>query len=83
MCSLTGLPMRLRTSDGEISLDNPGPLFDPEEAGVVIDPLFNTYTPAQVASMKPNNAVRQQFIALAVTLDDYNNGYTGPGHCSE
>ncbi len=39
---LTGQPMRLRTSDGEISLDQPGPMFDPEEAGVVIDPLFNT-----------------------------------------
>ncbi len=45
--------------------------------------LFNTYTPAQVAAMKASNAVRKQFIALAATLDGYNNGLIGPGHCSE
>ena len=28
---LTGQPMRLRTSDGEVSLDQPGPLFEPTE----------------------------------------------------
>jgi len=28
---LTGQPMRLRTSDGEVSWDQPGPLFDPAE----------------------------------------------------
>jgi hypothetical protein len=28
-------------------------------------------------------AVRAQFIALALLLDDYNNGITGPGHCTE
>lgn len=45
--------------------------------------LLNTYTPAQVAEMKPNNPVRKQFISLASTLDKYNNGLIGPGHCSE
>jgi hypothetical protein len=45
--------------------------------------LFNTYTPAQVAAMRTNSAVRRQFISLASTLDQYNNGYIGPGHCSE
>ncbi len=45
--------------------------------------LLNTYTPAQVAAMKATNAVRKQFIALAATLDSYNNGLIGPGHCSE
>jgi hypothetical protein len=45
--------------------------------------LFSTYTPAQVAAMRGNNPVRQQFISLAYTLDQYNNGYIGPGHCSE
>ena len=39
---LTGQPMRLRTSDGEISWDQPGPLFDPAE-GVALD-AFNTPT---------------------------------------
>ncbi|MBE0661891.1 MAG: HYR domain-containing protein [Bacteroidales bacterium] len=43
--------------------------------------LFNMYTPAQIASLKGNNALRQQFLALASLLDDYNNGMIGPGHC--
>ncbi len=47
--------------------------------------LFNTYTPAQVAALKgqAGNALRAQFIQLAGILDVYNNGLTGPGHCSE
>jgi len=45
--------------------------------------LFNQYTPAQVGALKGNSPVRKQFIALGETLDDYNNGLTGPGHCSE
>lgn len=43
--------------------------------------LFNTKTPAQVAALK--GAQRQQWITLAGILDAYNNGVTGPGHCSE
>ena len=45
--------------------------------------LFNTYTPAQVAALKGNSSVRAQFVNLATTLDNYNNGVVGPGHCSE
>jgi len=45
--------------------------------------LFQTYTPAQIAALKGNNPLRQQFISLAGILDAYNNGLTGPGHCSE
>jgi hypothetical protein len=45
--------------------------------------LFNTYTPAQIGALRGNNATRKQFIALAKVLDEYNNGLTGPGHCSE
>jgi hypothetical protein len=45
--------------------------------------LFNTYTPAQIAVMKSNNPVRQQFLSLASVLDDYNNGIIGPGHCED
>jgi cytochrome c peroxidase len=37
---LTGQPLRIRTSDGEVSWDQPGPLFDPDEV-VDTDP-FNT-----------------------------------------
>jgi cytochrome c peroxidase len=40
---LTAQLMRVRTSDGEVSWDQPGPLFDPEEA-VAIDPAYNTPT---------------------------------------
>ncbi|HRL14401.1 MAG TPA: hypothetical protein PKX07_21140, partial [Aggregatilineales bacterium] len=40
--------------------------------------LFETYTPAQVTRQ-----VRNQFTSLATTLDNYNNGLIGPGHCSE
>jgi hypothetical protein len=43
--------------------------------------LFNMNTPAQIASLKGNNPLRQQFLALASLLDDYNNGMIGPGHC--
>lgn len=43
--------------------------------------LFERYTPAQVAAMKGSNPVRQQFIDYAATLDKYNNGIIGPGHC--
>jgi hypothetical protein len=47
--------------------------------------LFGTYTPAQVAAAKgpTGNTLRSMFTSAAMTLDDYNNGVTGPGHCSE
>ena len=46
--------------------------------------LFETYTPAQVAAFKGKTAaIRNQFIALAEVLDDYNNGIIGPGHCDD
>jgi hypothetical protein len=45
--------------------------------------LFNTYTPAAVGAKKGNQPPRPQFIELAGILDAYNNGLTGPGHCSE
>lgn len=44
--------------------------------------LFNTYTPAQIGALKGNQAPRPAFISLAETLDDYNNGLIGPGHCN-
>jgi len=45
--------------------------------------IFNTYTPAQIAVLKGNNPLRKQIVNLGGLLDDYNNGITGPGHCSE
>lgn len=44
--------------------------------------LLQTYTPAQIGALK-KGTVRTAFITLAATLDAYNNGVTGPGHCSE
>jgi len=45
--------------------------------------LFETYTPADIAGLKGNNATRKAFIELSETLDDYNKGVIGPGHCDE
>jgi hypothetical protein len=47
--------------------------------------LFGTYTPEEVALLKGKvgKETRDRFIALAGLLDAYNNGLTGPGHCSE
>jgi len=44
---LTGQPLRLRTSDGEVSWDQPGPLFDPEE----IVPLDEFNVPTQLRTV--------------------------------
>ncbi len=41
--------------------------------------FFNTYTP----SSKLSKTLRAQVISTAYLLDQYNNGYIGPGHCSE
>jgi hypothetical protein len=45
--------------------------------------LFEVHGPAEIAALSGSSALRAQFIALAATLDDYNNGVTGPGHCSK
>ncbi|MHB1308423.1 MAG: choice-of-anchor C family protein [Limisphaerales bacterium] len=45
--------------------------------------LFSTYTPAQIAALKHSHSLRRQFVALAATLDEYNNGLIGPGHCQD
>lgn len=45
--------------------------------------LFSTYTPARIAALRPSHALRRQFVALAATLDKYNNGLIGPGHCQD
>jgi hypothetical protein len=45
--------------------------------------LLETYTPAEIGALKGNKAPRPTFLALATILDDYNNGYLGPGHCTE
>jgi hypothetical protein len=41
--------------------------------------LLTLYRPSTALSA----SVRDQFLSLATALDQYNNGLTGPGHCSE
>jgi hypothetical protein len=41
--------------------------------------FFNTYTPSASLS----KSVRASALSYASLLDQYNNGYIGPGHCSE
>lgn len=64
-------------------LDGAASPQDVKNALAAAEVLFNTYTPTQVAKMKGSDSTRKQFISLAGTLDNYNNGLTGPGHCSE
>jgi hypothetical protein len=47
--------------------------------------LLNTYTPAQVAALAANNAVRKNFVSYGGILAGYNEGTSinGPKHCSE
>ena len=45
--------------------------------------LLEMYTPAQVADMENNSAVKKAFTTLGGILDNYNNGIIGPGHCGD
>ena len=59
---------------------------DPSAVSTAIadaEDLFDTHTPADIAGLKGNDPLRQQFITLAGTLGSYNEGTTGPGHCPE
>ena len=46
--------------------------------------LLTNYTPAQAKALKgeTGSATKAEFVRLAGLLDAYNNGLTGPGHCS-
>jgi len=59
---------------------------DPSDAQAAFDAatvLFTTHTPEDVAAAKGKNGkeLRDQFISLSKELDDYNNGFIGPGSC--
>lgn len=45
--------------------------------------LFNTYAPRATAFTSKSSPIRARAVQLAHTLDDYNNGLIGPGHCTE
>jgi hypothetical protein len=69
----------------ELNFLNGADPTDAQAAFAAATALFEEYTPDEVAGMKGRNgkATRADFIALAEILDDYNNGYIGPGHCDE
>ena len=45
--------------------------------------FFMTYTPAQAGALGKNSAARQTALARATTLNNYNTGLIGPGHCDD
>lgn len=45
--------------------------------------FFNSYTPAQAGALAKSSAIRAAASNDATTLDSYNSGLIGPGHCSE
>ncbi|MGE5249453.1 MAG: hypothetical protein ACM3QS_04490 [Bacteroidota bacterium] len=52
---------------------------DVDAAIAFAESFFNTYTP----DSKLSKTMRATVIAKAYILDQYNNGFIGPGHCSE
>jgi hypothetical protein len=45
--------------------------------------LLSSHTPSEIGALSGDDPLRQQFISAAATLDDYNNGVIGPGHCED
>ncbi len=45
--------------------------------------LSTRTTPDEIGALQGDDPLRQQFISAAATLDDYNNGVIGPGHCND
>jgi hypothetical protein len=45
--------------------------------------FFNTYTPAQAGALSKSSSIRAAAVNDGATLDDYNSGLIGPGHCDE
>ena len=63
---------------------------DPTDAQEAFDKakvIFGKFTPRQVMNKihrgRHGRRFKRKLIRLAKKLDDYNNGYTGPGHCDE
>lgn len=59
---------------------------DPFEVQAAFDEatdLFETYTPEYIEGLKGNNEIRQHFLELKNTLEEYNSGMIGPGMCQE
>ncbi|HMB61758.1 MAG TPA: hypothetical protein VKN36_01705 [Eudoraea sp.] len=45
--------------------------------------LFNAYTPADIEDLSGDDPLRTEFITINDTLDSYNQGDIGPGHCDD
>ena len=45
--------------------------------------LLANHTPSEIGALSGDDPLRQQFISAGATLDDYNNGVIGPGHCDD
>ena len=45
--------------------------------------LFEMYTPEEIGALSGKDDLRKRFVRMAETLDDYNNGNIGPGHCDD
>jgi hypothetical protein len=45
--------------------------------------LLSSHTPSEIGALSGDDPLRQQFISLGATLDDYTNGVIGPGHCDD
>ncbi|MFC1980935.1 hypothetical protein ACFLVN_01665 [Chloroflexota bacterium] len=56
---------------------------DAEEAFAQAIDLLEAYTPEDGDVVMKKSSTRALFLELAQILDDYNNGYIGPGHCDE
>jgi hypothetical protein len=54
---------------------------DVDAALVRAEAFFKSKTPTQALAM--SKQLRNFYIGLASILDSYNNGYIGPGHCSD
>lgn len=61
---------------------NPEDAIDAFEKAKV---LFQTYTPDEIYDLEgmEGKKLKNYFVGLAGTLDEYNNGIIGPGHCDE
>lgn len=45
--------------------------------------LFSFYEPGDIAGLSGDDPLREQFISINDTLDAYNKGDIGPGHCDD
>lgn len=63
----------------ELNQLNGADFTDAQAAFTAATALFEAFTPAQAAQLRGDE--RAMWIELAMILDNYNNGYIGPGHC--